>query len=42
MERVFELTAPTMEVRIAGQTITTTGKHPFFVIGKGWVPAARA
>jgi hypothetical protein len=39
IERVFELSAPIVEIRINGQTIETTAEHPFYVDGKGWVRA---
>ncbi|QDU15103.1 hypothetical protein CA11_29230 [Gimesia maris] len=39
VEEVFELAAWIMELRVDGQVIGTTEEHPFFVVGKGWVPA---
>ena len=39
VEKLFELSAPTLELRAGGHTVTTTAKHPFFVSEKGWVPA---
>ena len=39
VEAVFELSAPVIELHAGGQTIETTGEHPFYVDGRGWVPA---
>ena len=39
VEEVFELSAPTLELRVGGRTIRTTAEHPFFVAGRGWVSA---
>jgi len=35
----FERAALVISVRVKGRTIRTTIEHPFFVNGKGWVPA---
>ncbi len=34
----FVRVAPIWAVQVAGQTIETTAEHPFFVVGKGWIP----
>jgi hypothetical protein len=39
IEKIFELSAPILELRLGGQTIETTAEHPFFVAEKGWVRA---
>ncbi|QDV51345.1 polymorphic toxin-type HINT domain-containing protein [Gimesia fumaroli] len=39
VEEVFELASRIMELGVGGQVIGTTEEHPFFVAGKGWVPA---
>ena len=26
----------TLELRVGGRVVTTTEKHPFYVVGKGW------
>jgi hypothetical protein len=39
VEEVFVRTAPIWNVHVAGQIIRTTAEHPFFVVGRGWVPA---
>ena len=39
VEEVFELSGDTLVLRVGGQSITTTEKHPFYVVGKGWVRA---
>jgi hypothetical protein len=39
VEEVFQLTGETVELRVGGQTITTTAKRPFYISEKGWVPA---
>ena len=36
---VFVRTAPVLDLLVGGRTITTTGEHPFFAEGRGWVPA---
>jgi hypothetical protein len=41
VEKVFRLSGFTLEMRVGGRTLTTTEKHPFFVVGKGWVWAAK-
>ena len=30
-----------LEMRVGGRTVTTTEKHPFFVVSKGWVWAVK-
>ena len=40
VEKVFRLSGPTLELRVGGRTVTTTEKHPFYVLGKGWTWAA--
>ncbi len=40
VEKIFELSAPILELRLGGQTIETTAEHPFFVVEKGWVRAS--
>ena len=37
VEEVFELSGDTLVLRTGGQSITTTEKHPFYIVGKGWV-----
>ncbi|MCG6158094.1 Hint domain-containing protein [Rubinisphaera margarita] len=39
IEQTFILEAPTIAIVVEGHTIETTPDHPFFVAGKGWVPA---
>jgi RHS repeat-associated protein len=39
VEEVFVRTAPVLDLRVGGRTITTTGEHPFFAEGRGWVAA---
>ena len=36
---MFERFAGVLTLRVGGQVITTTGEHPFFVSGQGWIPA---
>ena len=40
VEKVFRLSGPTLELRVGGRTVVTTEKHPFYVLGRGWVWAA--
>ena len=40
-KKVFRLSGLTLEMRVGGRTVTTTEKHPFFVVSKGWVWAAK-
>ncbi len=35
----FVRVAPIWAVKIPGQTIETTAEHPFWVYGRGWIPA---
>ncbi|MFO0799414.1 MAG: RHS repeat-associated core domain-containing protein [Gemmataceae bacterium] len=39
VEEVFATVAPVLDLRVCGRTITTTGEHPFYAEGRGWVPA---
>lgn len=39
VEEVFERYAGVLHLHAAGQVIRTTHEHPFFVLGRGWVPA---
>ncbi|WP_162668091.1 polymorphic toxin-type HINT domain-containing protein [Gemmata massiliana] len=39
IEEVFVRTAPVLDLRVVGQTIATTGEHPFFAKDRGWVAA---
>jgi hypothetical protein len=39
VEEVFVRTGRLWVVRVGGRDILTTAEHPFFVRGKGWVPA---
>ena len=39
VEEVFENYLPTLDLRVNGRTIRTTAEHPFWVRGRGWVPA---
>jgi hypothetical protein len=32
--------APILNVHVPGQIIRTTAEHPFWVLGRGWIPAA--
>ena len=36
VEKVFRLSGYTFELRIGGRMVTTTDKHPFYVVGRGW------
>jgi hypothetical protein len=38
VEEVFVRAGSLWRLDVNGQTIRTTGEHPFFVAGKGWVP----
>jgi hypothetical protein len=40
IEEVFERHGPAQYLTIGGQRIGTTAAHPFWVRGKGWLPAA--
>jgi hypothetical protein len=40
VEEVFVLVSPIINLHVAGQIIRTTREHPFYVEGRGWVPAA--
>ncbi len=35
---VFTRLAPIWLVKLPGQTIRTTDEHPFYVLGRGWIP----
>ena len=39
VEKVHTQTATLVELRVGGQAIKTTGPHPFYVAGRGWVYA---
>jgi hypothetical protein len=36
VEKVFRLSGLTLELRVGERVITTTEKHPFYVVGQGW------
>jgi hypothetical protein len=36
VEKVFHLSGLTLELRVGGRVVTTTEKHPFYIVGKGW------
>jgi hypothetical protein len=40
VEALFVRTGRVLHVHAGGEVIATTGKHPFFVHGKGWVQAS--
>jgi hypothetical protein len=40
VEEVFVREAFVLELQVGGRVIRTTAEHPFYVRGKGWVPAA--
>ena len=39
VEEVFQRFARVLDLRVAGQSIRTTGEHPFYAAGLGWTPA---
>ena len=39
VEEVFERFAGVLRLTVAGVEIGTTGEHPFWVAGRGWVEA---
>lgn len=39
VEKTMNGSAKLFELQIGGQTVRTTGPHPFFTKGKGWTPA---
>src|SRR5262249_18313945 len=39
VEEVFVRTAPILNLHIRGRVLGTTSEHPFWVAGRGWVPA---
>jgi RHS repeat-associated protein len=41
VEEVFVQVAPVLNLRVGGRLITTTGEHPFFAEGRGWVAATQ-
>ncbi len=41
VEDAFERVSPILRLTIAGQEIRTTGEHPFFMPGRGWIMAGR-
>ncbi len=38
VEKVFKLLASIWNVHVAGQILRTTAEHPFYVLGRGWIP----
>jgi hypothetical protein len=40
VQEVFVHTAAIFNLHVSGEIIETTGKHPFYVVGQGWVEAA--
>jgi len=40
VEEVFVRVSPILNLHVGGKIIRTTGEHPFYVDGRGWVPAA--
>ena len=42
VEEVFVRVAPIWNVHVAGRIIRTTAEHPFWVVGRGWIPATKA
>jgi hypothetical protein len=40
VEEVFVRVGKLLNLRVGGRVIGTTGEHPFWVRGKGWMPAA--
>jgi RHS repeat-associated protein len=41
VEEVFRRFGPVMELEVGDRKIGTTAEHPFWVRGKGWLPAAQ-
>ncbi len=41
VEEVFVRESPVLNIHVAGQIIRTTDEHPFYVEGRGWIPAAK-
>jgi RHS repeat-associated protein len=41
VEEVFRRTGKILELKVGRQTIRTTTEHPFWVLGKGWLPASQ-
>jgi hypothetical protein len=39
IEELFRSVAPIVHLHVENQVIRTTGEHPFFVPGKGWIAA---
>jgi len=39
VEELFVTVSPVLDLRVGGQTITTTGGHPFYAEGRGWTAA---
>ena len=39
VEEVYVRVAHILNVEVAGQIIETTAEHPFYVVGRGWIPA---
>jgi hypothetical protein len=40
VQQVFRRVSPVWNLHVAGQIIETTPEHPFYVLGKGWLPVA--
>ena len=40
VEEVFRRSAPILHLHVNGQLIRTTGEHPFYAFGKGWINAS--
>ncbi|MBN9517375.1 hypothetical protein J0H58_02475, partial [bacterium] len=41
VEEVFETEGRTTRLRVSGHLIETTDEHPFYVVGRGWLAAAK-
>jgi hypothetical protein len=39
VEAVFVRVAPVLNLHVGGRVIRTTAEHPFYVRGRGWIPA---
>ena len=39
MVRTFVRVALVFDLHVGGRVIQTTAEHPFYVVGRGWVPA---
>ena len=40
VEAVFERDSALLDITVAGHIISTTGEHPFYAKGRGWVSGA--